>query len=159
MKRKEVENLNLKVCRKFLTIEVVTEAEQEKFLKFALRLSARSNWLMFLTFHLDLAKFFFSCSETVAWMFRSDWAPVIQQCSRAASQVSRWSTLTHIRDLMKSLASSLMSSQQGESNSNSPAKQSLSGLLKERGQCCHPVPPRECGYKTFKTKFLPSDPG
>ena len=36
-----------------------------------------------LTLHLDLAKFFLSCSETVAWMFRSLCFPVIQQCSRA----------------------------------------------------------------------------
>ena len=36
-----------------------------------------------LTLHLDLAKFFLSCSETVAWMFLSLCFPVIQQCSRA----------------------------------------------------------------------------
>ena len=30
-----------------------------------------------LTFHLDFAKFFFSCSETDAWMLRSALAPVI----------------------------------------------------------------------------------
>ena len=30
-----------------------------------------------LTFHLDLAKFFFSCSDTEAWMLRSPLAPVI----------------------------------------------------------------------------------
>ena len=36
------------------------------------------------------------------------------------SQVSRCSTLTHIKLRMKSLASSEMSSQYGESNSNSP---------------------------------------
>ena len=31
----------------------------------------------FVTFHLDLAKFFLSCSDTVAWMFLSPLAPVI----------------------------------------------------------------------------------
>ena len=36
--------------------------------------------------------------------------------------VSLFSTLTHIRERMKSFASSLMSSQYGESNSNSPGK-------------------------------------
>ena len=41
---------------------------------------------MGLTLQRDLAKFFFSCSETVAWMFRSLCLPVIQQCSRALLQ-------------------------------------------------------------------------
>ena len=40
-----------------------------------------ANWR--LTLQRDLAKFFLSCSETVAWMFLSDCLPVIQQCSRA----------------------------------------------------------------------------
>merc|ERR1719278_1179594 len=59
----------------------------------------------------DLAKFFLSCSETVACMFLSLCFPVIQQCSRALWQVSLFSTLTHIRERMKSFASSLISSQ------------------------------------------------
>ena len=31
----------------------------------------------YITFQRDLAKFFFSCSDTVAWMFLSPLAPVI----------------------------------------------------------------------------------
>merc|ERR1712050_215681 len=54
----------------------------------------------------DLAKFFLSCSETVAWMFLSLCFPVIQQCSRALWHVSLFSTLTHIMERMKSFASS-----------------------------------------------------
>lgn len=43
-------------------------------------------------------------------------------CPRACLQVYRFSTSTHIKFRMKSLAESLISSQYGESNSNSPAK-------------------------------------
>ena len=39
--------------------------------------SQRAFFYSFRTFHLDLAKFFFSCSETEAWMLRSPLAPVI----------------------------------------------------------------------------------
>ena len=111
-----------KVCQEHVNQKQVTELEYENFenlIEKVLILRLRG-MMTNLTFHLDLAKFFLSCSETVAWMFFSDCLPVIQQWSRAASHVSLTSTLTHMRDLMKSLASSLISSQQGESNSNSP---------------------------------------
>ena len=46
------------------------------------------------TFHLDFAKFFLSCSDTVAWIFFSLCTPVIQQWSRAAlkqgTTVRKW---------------------------------------------------------------------
>merc|ERR1719266_2397002 len=75
---------------------------------FICRLTAMA---LYACLHRDLAKFFFSCSETVAWMFLSDCLPVIHLCSRAEWQVSLVSTLTHMSDRMKSFASSLMSSQ------------------------------------------------
>lgn len=46
--------------------------------------------------------------------------PTHQGCASASLHVYRCSTLTHIRCRMKSLAESLISSQYGESNSNSP---------------------------------------
>lgn len=51
---------------------------------------------MGLTLQRDLAKFFFSCSETVAWMFRSLCLPVIQQCSRALLRKRKKTLTTNI---------------------------------------------------------------
>lgn len=63
-------------------------------------------------FHRDLAKFFFSCSATVPWMFLLLAAlPLIQGCASADLHVNRCSTFTHIRFLIKSFAESLISSQ------------------------------------------------
>merc|ERR1719210_1234892 len=45
---------------------------------------------LYACFHLDLAKFFLSCSETEAWMLRSTLAPVIHACLRASSQLRRF---------------------------------------------------------------------
>ena len=63
-----------KVCQEHVNQKQVTELEYENFenlIEKVLILRLRG-MMTNLTFHLDLAKFFLSCSETVAWMFLSD---------------------------------------------------------------------------------------
>ena len=66
---------------------VVTSLFESKIYELSKRVE---KWKWRPTLQRDLAKFFLSCSETVAWMFLSLCFPVIQQCSRALLEIQRW---------------------------------------------------------------------
>ena len=66
---------------------VVTSLFESKIYELSKRVK---KWKCWPTLQRDLAKFFLSCSETVACMFLSLCFPVIQQCSRALLEMKRW---------------------------------------------------------------------